>query len=80
MAGTIRIAGRISGEVKKRNEIKGNLSFPTERTSPGSYAALPDKPMINGEVLEGDKSFEDLGDSPLTNLQIKAIFDNVFNK
>lgn len=46
----------------------------------GHYAPLPDKPQINGETLIGDKSFEDLGDHILTNMEIKGIFDRVFNK
>lgn len=44
----------------------------------GRYAPLPDKPSINGETLLGDKTFTDLGDHTLTNLEIKTIFDRVF--
>ena len=43
------------------------------------YEALRNKPSINSVELVGDKSFEDLGDSPLTNLEIQEIFDSVFN-
>lgn len=43
------------------------------------YDDLLNKPKINGVELMGDKSFDDLGDTPLTNLEIKAIFDNIFN-
>ena len=44
-----------------------------------NYDDLLNKPQINGVELMGDKSFEDLGDTPLTNLEIKAIFDSIFN-
>lgn len=44
-----------------------------------NYDDLINKPQINGVELVGDKSFEDLGDTPLTNLEIKAIFDSIFN-
>ena len=44
-----------------------------------NYDDLLNKPQINGVELMGDKSFEDLGDAPLTNLEIKAIFDSIFN-
>ena len=37
------------------------------------------KPKVNGVVLEEDKSLEELGDKPLSNLEIKQIFDRVFN-
>lgn len=44
-----------------------------------NYDELLNKPQINGVELKGNKTFEDLGDTPLTNLEIKAIFDNIFN-
>lgn len=42
------------------------------------YNKLANKPSYNGVIWEGEKSFEDMGDYNLTNLQIKAIFDRVF--
>ena len=44
-----------------------------------SYEQLDDLPQINNVTLKGNKSFEELGDNNLTNQEIKAIFDRVFN-
>ena len=45
-----------------------------------NYEDLSNKPQINGVELKGSKTFEDFGDTPLTNLEIKAMFDNIFNQ
>lgn len=42
------------------------------------YNKLINQPSVNNEVLEGNKTFEDLGDHTMTNIEIKAIFDRVF--
>lgn len=39
------------------------------------YEALRNKPSINGVTLQGDKSFNDLKMSPLTNTEILAIIN-----
>lgn len=44
------------------------------------YNPLQNKPKVNGVVLIGDKSFEDLGVETMSNLEIQAIFNKVFNK
>lgn len=46
--------------------------------SPGRYPPLLEKPSVNSIVLLGNKTFEELGDHTLTNIEIKAIFDRVF--
>lgn len=38
-----------------------------------TYAKLPDKPLIEGVVLEGNKSFEELNLSKLTNQEIEEL-------
>lgn len=43
-----------------------------------NYEELYNKPSINEVELIGNKSFEDLGDKTLTNIEIKSIFDRVF--
>lgn len=50
----------------------------TQMITTSDYPSLNHKPQINGVTLIGDKSFEDLGDNPLTNVEIKAIFNRVF--
>ena len=42
------------------------------------YNKLSNKPSINEVELKGNKTFEDLGDKTLTNIEIKSIFDRVF--
>ena len=37
------------------------------------YEKLENKPKVNGVELSGDKSFEELGVSPLSNLEIMEI-------
>lgn len=45
-----------------------------------NYDNLTNKPSYNGVVWEGNKTFADVGDYNLSNIQIKAIFDKVFKK
>ena len=39
----------------------------------GKYADLPDKPSIEGNVLEGDKTFQQLGMGAATVQEVEAI-------
>ena len=43
-----------------------------------NYEELYNKPSINEVELIGNKTFEELGDHLLTNIEIKQIFDRVF--
>ena len=43
-----------------------------------SYNRLSDKPSINGVVLQDDKSFEELGVEPMTNIEMLDTFNRVF--
>lgn len=43
------------------------------------YDDLTNKPSINEVELVGNKTFEELGDSPLTNSEIHAIYARVFH-
>lgn len=75
-------------KVKFANNQKVDVSFgKTEKLDvslgkgccgTSNYEALTNQPQINDVTLIGNKSFEDLGDSTLTNIEIKAIFDRVF--
>lgn len=44
------------------------------------YEALRNRPSIEGVELIGDKSLPDFGEKPLSNIEIKTIFDRVFRK
>lgn len=48
--------------------------------STDNYEKLKNKPSINRVVLSGDKSFEDLGLSPLSNMEIKNIINRANNE
>ena len=54
------------------------LGMGTKGTS--NYPALTNKPQINNVELIGNKTFEELGIQTMTNLEIKEVFDKVFNK
>ena len=41
-----------------------------------TYLGLSDKPRIEGVILQGDKTFEDLNLQRLTNTEIEALLDN----
>ena len=78
--GSMEPARITSGELKETRTIAGKLTIPPTRTMAPMYADLPDKPQINSVELKGNKSFEDLGDRPLSNAEIKELFDSVFNR
>lgn len=44
-------------------------------TGTNDYEKLTNKPSINEVVLSGDKTFEDLGLTPLTNIEIMQIIN-----
>lgn len=49
------------------------------KVSTSDYNGLSNKPQINEVTLQGNKTFDELGDHTLSNLEIKAIFDRIFN-
>lgn len=56
-----------------------NAGFGNTQIIPtGNYNDLGNKPSINEVELKGNKTFEELGDHLLTNIEIKQIFDRVF--
>ena len=70
----------LSGGISTPQELSGNLS--AEPTLSGglsndiahkSYNDLTDKPSINEVILQGDKSFEDLGLGTLSDQDIDDI-------
>ena len=49
-----------------------------QKVSTSNYEDLFNKPKINGVTLTGDRSFEDLGEENMSNLEIATIFNKVF--
>ena len=43
------------------------------------YNGLANLPSINGVKLQGDKSFSELGEETITNSEIKAIIDKMYD-
>lgn len=71
--------GTLSGKLSPTSDVKGNLTIPpVGPPKPTSYEELVDLPSVNEVELIGNKTFEDLGDKTLTNVEIKQIFDRVF--
>lgn len=62
----------ISGSLNTDTSMSGNLKM-AERSYENNYEKLKNKPSINGVELIKDKSFEELGVSPMTNSEILEI-------
>lgn len=66
-------------------DLYGGYAKSGGRQSPWSgggittYLGLSDKPRIEGVILQGDKSFEDLHLQSLTNSEIEELLDNEIN-
>lgn len=63
------------------DEEDASLDFEVEsfvNIATNNYNELINHPSINEVELIGNKTFEDLGDKVLSNVEIKAIYDRVF--
>lgn len=65
-------AETLSGSLIADNSMSGTLKM-ADRVVEKDYEKLVNKPSINGMELIQDKSFEDLGLSPMTNSEILEI-------
>lgn len=76
----------LSGTGKVTVIAQHDKIFPFKKTQKGGgtvivekdYEELINKPSINGVPLTQNKTFEDLGDHVLSNLEIMAIFNQVW--
>ena len=73
---SIQTTKRIDAKVGTNKPI--NASIGKSVSGATSYPPLTDKPQINDVILLGNKSFEDLGISDMSNLEIKEMFDRIF--
>lgn len=62
----------MSGSLSAETSMSGTLKMPRS-TVEKDYEKLINKPKINGVELIQDKSFEELGVSPMTNSEILEI-------
>ena len=74
---------KFRGDTRFKVGFRGDSTFSSGFNSAtvvetGDYEKLANKPSYNGVVWEGNKTFEDVGDYNLSNLEIKALFDRVF--
>ena len=65
-------AASMSGSLNAETGMSGSLNM-AERVYENDYEKLRNKPSINGVELIKDKSFEELGVSPMTNSEILEI-------
>lgn len=62
---SIRAAGSISGSLTPRGNVSGSVGR-AEKVYENDYNKLVNKPQIEGNTLENDKTFDDLGMTPLS--------------
>lgn len=68
-------AATMSGSLNADVGMSGSLNM-AERVYENDYEKFHNKPKINGVELINNKSFEDLGDSVLTNFEILELMKN----
>ena len=74
---TFRESENIGASFKESENLKAKFGD-VLMVHTDNYDDLYNKPSINEVELKGNKTFEDLGDKTLTNIEIKHIFDRVF--
>ncbi len=80
----VKMTEEASYQVERDQEEKGVTVFVAkgekgDKGDPGTtnYADLTDKPKVNDVTLQGNKTFEDLGAEPLTNIDIERIINSI---
>ena len=67
----------MSGVITASAGLSGSLNI-SGAVAAGSYENLSNKPKINGVELVSDRSFEDLGFSELSALDVFNIFNEIW--
>ena len=67
----------MSGSLNAEQSMSGTLNM-AKSTVEKDYEKLLNKPKINGVELIGNQSFDDLGMSELTALDVFNILDNIW--
>lgn len=72
-------AASMSGSLNAETGMSGSLNM-AERVYENDYEKLHNKPKINGVELVGNQSFDDLGMSELTALDVYNIFNKIWEE
>ena len=72
-------AATMSGSLNAETGMSGSLNM-AERVYENDYEKLHNKPKINGVELVGNQSFDDLGMSQLTALDVFNILNKVWEE
>lgn len=72
-------AASMSGSLNSETGMSGSLNM-AERVYENDYEKLHNKPKINGVELVGNQSFDDLGMSELTALDVFNILNKVWEE
>ncbi|MBR6337527.1 MAG: hypothetical protein IKR76_07315 [Ruminococcus sp.] len=65
ISGQVSVKGRISGALTPRGNVSGSVGR-AEKVYENDYNNLKNKPQIEGVPLENDKTFEELGLTPIS--------------
>ena len=69
---------KIIGKIKTPPKIIGKLKYGSYELNK-DYNKLINKPSIEGVELKNNKTFEELGLSEISNIELKEMFDKIFN-
>ena len=72
-------AAKMSGSLNSSSDMSGSLNM-AERVYENDYEKLVNIPKINGVELVGNQSFDDLGMSELTALDVFNILNKVWEE
>lgn len=75
---TFKEQNTLNADFRDENTLRAEFGE-IQKVSTSDYNDLYNKPQINEVTLRGNKTFDDLGDHTLTNLEIKDIFNRIFN-
>lgn len=79
--GKLEFGDEMSGGVSFEGELRGGMDMGgISVVCNTDYEELDNKPSIEGVELIGDRLLTEFGEKPLSNIEIKTIFDRVFRK
>ena len=76
--GQVRATGELSGMLASRGGLRGTVQS-SKILVDDNYEILRNKPSVEGIELIGDHTLTDFGVTPISNMDIQAIIDRVFN-